>query len=114
MLADVTPGMRIWREENFAPIAGVTPFDSIEEVVALANDSEYGLAAYICGQRLDQVWPLMRRLEFAMVAVNGARFTGHPIPFGGMKASGLGREGSGEGFEPFVETKYFCLHHGAI
>ncbi|WP_444437237.1 NAD-dependent succinate-semialdehyde dehydrogenase [Pseudomonas sp. A6] len=114
LLADVTPAMRIWREENFAPIAGVMAYDDLEQAVELANDSEYGLAAYICGQRLDQVWPLMRRLEFAMVAVNGARFTGHPIPFGGMKASGLGREGGSEGFEPFVETKYFCLHHGAI
>ncbi|VFT46203.1 succinate-semialdehyde dehydrogenase [Pseudomonas aeruginosa] len=89
LLADVTPAMRIWREENFAPIAGVTAYDDLEQAVELANASEYGLAAYICGQRLDQVWPLMRRLEFAMVAVNGARFTGHPIPFGGMKASGL-------------------------
>ena len=112
LLADVTPEMRIWREENFAPIAGVTPYDSLEEAVALANDSEYGLAAYICSQRVDRIWPLMRQLEFAMVAVNGAKFTGHPIPFGGMKASGLGREGGSEGFEPFVETKYFCLHHG--
>ncbi|MCY1414735.1 3-sulfolactaldehyde dehydrogenase [compost metagenome] len=112
LLADVTPQMRIWREENFAPTAGVTPFDSLEEAVALANDSEYGLAAYICSQRVDRIWPLMRQLEFAMVAVNGAKFTGHPIPFGGMKASGLGREGGSEGFEPFVETKYFCLHHG--
>lgn len=112
LLADVTPRMRIWREENFAPIAGVTPYDSLEEAVALANDSEYGLAAYICSQRVDRIWPLMRQLEFAMVAVNAAKFTGHPIPFGGMKASGLGREGGNEGFEPFVETKYFCLHHG--
>src|SRR5690606_2166476 len=70
LLADVTPAMRIWREENFAPIAGVMAYDDLEQAVELANDSEYGLAAYICGQRLDQVWPLMRRLEFAMVAVN--------------------------------------------
>ena len=112
LLADVAPQMRIWREENFAPIAGVTPYDSVDEAVTLANDSEYGLAAYICSQRVDRIWPLMRQLEFAMVAVNGAKFTGHPIPFGGMKASGLGREGGSEGFEPFVETKYFCLHHG--
>ncbi|WP_371232075.1 NAD-dependent succinate-semialdehyde dehydrogenase [Pseudomonas sp. QE6] len=114
VLADVTPQMRIWREENFAPIAGVSAYDDLDEAVRQANDTEYGLAAYLCGQRLDHIWPLMRRLEFAMVAVNGAKFTGHPIPFGGMKASGLGREGGSEGFEPFVETKYFALHHGAI
>lgn len=111
VLADVTPQMRIYREENFAPIAGVMPFDSLDEAVALANDTEYGLAAYICSNRLDVVHPLIRRLEHAMVAVNGVKFTGHPIPFGGMKASGLGREGGSEGFEPFVETKYFCVHH---
>lgn len=111
VLADVTPAMRIYREENFAPISGVQAFDTLDEVVALANDTEYGLAAYICASRLDVIWPLMRRLEFAMVAVNGAKFTGPPIPFGGMKASGLGREGGQDGFEPFVETKYFCLNN---
>jgi aspartate-semialdehyde dehydrogenase len=111
VLADVTPEMRIYREENFAPISGVQAFDTLDEVVALANDTEYGLAAYICANRQDVIWQLMRRLEFAMVAVNGAKFTGPPIPFGGMKASGLGREGGQDGFEPFVETKYFCLNN---
>jgi aspartate-semialdehyde dehydrogenase len=111
VLADVTPQMRIYQEENFAPIAGVMPFDTLDQAVAIANDTEYGLAAYICSNRLDVIYPLIRRLDHAMVAVNGVKFTGHPIPFGGMKASGLGREGSAEGFEPFTETKYFCLHH---
>lgn len=111
VLADVTPSMRIYREENFAPIAGVMPFDTLDQAVAMANDTEYGLAAYICSNRLDRVYQLIRRLDHAMVAVNGVKFTGHPIPFGGMKASGLGREGGSEGFEPFVETKYFCVHH---
>src|SRR5690606_579569 len=110
LLADVTDDMRIYREENFAPIAGVRAFDSLDEAVAMANDTEYGLAAYICSNRVDVVHPLIRRLDHAMVAVNGTKFTGHPIPFGGMKASGLGREGGTEGFEPFVETKYFCIH----
>ena len=111
VLADVTPQMRIYREENFAPIAGVMPFDTLEHAIEMANDTEYGLAAYICSNRLDLIYPLIRRLDHAMVAVNGVKFTGHPIPFGGMKASGLGREGGTEGFEAFVETKYFCLHH---
>ena len=109
VLADMTPAMRIYREENFAPISGVMAFNSLDEVVSLANDTPYGLAAYICATRLDVIWQLMRRIDCAMVAVNGASFTGPPIPFGGMKASGLGREGGQEGFEPFVETKYFCL-----
>ncbi|MGH8417784.1 MAG: NAD-dependent succinate-semialdehyde dehydrogenase [Pseudomonas sp.] len=111
VLADVTPQMRIYQEENFAPIAGVMPFDTLDQAVQMANDTEYGLAAYICSNRLDLIYPLIRRLDHAMVAVNGVKFTGHPIPFGGMKASGLGREGGSDGFEPFVETKYFCLHH---
>ena len=111
VLADVTPAMRIYQEENFAPIAGVMPFDTLEQAITMSNDTEYGLAAYIVGNRLDVVHPLVRRLDHAMVAINGVKFTGHPIPFGGMKASGLGREGGSEGFEPFVETKYVCLHH---
>src|SRR3546814_6701185 len=88
--------MRIYREENFAPISGVTAFDALDEVVELANDTEYGLVAYICASRVDVIWPLMRRLEFAMVSINGSKFTGAPIPFGGMKESGLGRERSEE------------------
>lgn len=114
VLADVTPGMRVFQEEVFAPVAAVMPFDTLDEAVSLANDTEYGLAAYVCASRQDVIWQLMRRLNFAMVAINGAKFTGPPIPFGGMKASGLGREGGQDGFEPFVETKYFCLSNLGI
>jgi aspartate-semialdehyde dehydrogenase len=101
--------MRIYDEENFAPTSAVSSFDTLDEVVAKANYTEHGLAAYICATRIDTIFQLVRRLDFAMVSVNGVKFTGAPIPFGGMKASGLGREGGSEGFEPFVETKYFCL-----
>ena len=114
VLADVTPQMRIYQEENFAPIAGITPYDDLEQALAWANDTEYGLAAYVCSNRLDSIEFLTRGLDFAMVAVNGVKFTGHPIPFGGMKASGLGREGGVEGLEPFVETKYVCTHIPAL
>ena len=109
VVADAKPGMRIYDEENFAPISAISPFDTLDEAVTRANDTEYGLAAYICATRIDTIFQLVRRLDFAMVSVNGVKFTGAPIPFGGMKASGLGREGGAEGFEPFVETKYFCL-----
>ncbi|SAL14112.1 NAD-dependent succinate-semialdehyde dehydrogenase [Caballeronia telluris] len=109
VVADAQPGMRIYDEENFAPTSAISSFQTLDEVVALANDTEYGLAAYVCAQRIDTIFQLVRRLDFAMVSVNGVKFTGAPIPFGGMKASGLGREGGAEGFEPFVETKYFCL-----
>ncbi|MCC8393539.1 NAD-dependent succinate-semialdehyde dehydrogenase [Paraburkholderia sp. MMS20-SJTR3] len=107
--ADAAAGMRIYDEENFAPISAVTPFDSLDEVVERANDTEFGLAAYVCAKELNTVFQLIRRLDFAMLSVNGAKFTGAPIPFGGIKSSGLGREGGAEGFEPFVETRYFCL-----
>lgn len=109
VIADAAPGMRVYDEENFAPISAVCAFDTLDEVVAKANDTEYGLAAYVCATRIDTIFQLVRRLDFAMVSVNGVKFTGAPIPFGGMKASGLGREGGAEGFEPFTETKYFCL-----
>jgi aspartate-semialdehyde dehydrogenase len=109
VIADATPGMHVYDEENFAPISAVTPFDTLDEAIGRANDTEYGLAAYLCATDLNTVFQVIRRLDFAMVSVNGAKFTGGPIPFGGMKASGLGREGGLEGFEPFVETRYFCL-----
>ena len=109
VVADARPGMRIYDEENFAPTSAISSFDTLDEVVVRANDTEYGLAAYVCATRIDTIFQLVRRLDFAMVSVNGVKFTGAPIPFGGMKASGLGREGGSEGFEPFVETKYFCL-----
>ncbi len=109
VIADAAPGMRVYDEDNFAPISAVAPFDTLDEVVKSANDTEYGLAAYVCSTNVNTIFQLIRRLDFAMVSVNGAKFTGAPIPFGGMKASGLGREGGAEGFEPFVETKYFCL-----
>lgn len=109
VIAGARPGMRVYDEENFAPISAVCAFDTLDEVVAKANDTEYGLAAYVCATRIDTIFQLVRRLDFAMVSVNGVKFTGAPIPFGGMKASGLGREGGAEGFEPFTETKYFCL-----
>lgn len=109
VIADARPGMRVYDEENFAPISAVSPFETLDEAIALANDTEYGLAAYLMSTNLNTVWQTLRRLEFAMVSVNGAKFTGAPIPFGGMKASGLGREGGMEGFEPFVETRYYCL-----
>ncbi|MBR8347819.1 NAD-dependent succinate-semialdehyde dehydrogenase [Burkholderia ambifaria] len=109
VIADAAPGMRVVDEENFAPISAVCAFDTLDEVIEKANDTEYGLAAYVCATRIDTIFQLVRRLDFAMVSVNGVKFTGAPIPFGGMKASGLGREGGSEGFEPFTETKYFCL-----
>ncbi|WP_237332703.1 NAD-dependent succinate-semialdehyde dehydrogenase [Zobellella iuensis] len=109
LLADVTPEMKVFREENFCPVAGVLPYDSIDELIPLANDTEYGLAAYVYGHDIRHIWQLMRGLEFGMVSVNSVKMTGHPIPFGGVKQSGLGREGSRHGFDEYSQIKYYCL-----
>ncbi|OIN08742.1 NAD-dependent succinate-semialdehyde dehydrogenase [Oceanisphaera psychrotolerans] len=109
LLADVTPQMKVFREENFCPVAGVLPYDSIDELIPQANDTEYGLAAYVYGHDIRHIWQLMRGLEFGMVSVNSVKMTGHGIPFGGVKQSGLGREGSRHGFDEYSQIKYYCL-----
>jgi aspartate-semialdehyde dehydrogenase len=109
LLADVTPDMKVYREENFCPVAGVLPYDSIDQVISMANNTEYGLAAYVYGHDIRNIWTLINALEFGMVSVNSIKMTGHPIPFGGMKQSGLGREGSLHGFDEYSEIKYYCL-----
>lgn len=109
VVADVTPDMRIYREENFAPIAGLCSYQELDEVIAKANDTEYGLAAYIISDDVNTINHLLRQLEFGMIAINTVKMTGPPVPFGGMKHSGLGREGGDHGFEPFTEIKYYCL-----
>lgn len=101
--------MSIWREETFGPIAALAPFDTEEEAVSMANDTEYGLAGYLCTNDLGRALRVSEALEYGMVAVNTASFTGPPIPFGGMKQSGLGREGSRHGLDEYSEIKYVCL-----
>ena len=87
VLADVTSSMSIWREETFGPVAAIAPFDSEDEAVRIANDTEYGLAAYICTNDLGRALRVSEAVEYGMVAVNTDSFTGPPIPFGGMKQS---------------------------
>ena len=108
-LADVTPDMAIFTEETFGPIAPITPFDDEAEGVALANASSFGLAAYLFTQDLSRSWRVAEALEYSMVALNTARMTGAPVPFGGIKQSGQGREGGHQGLEEFTELKYFCM-----
>jgi aspartate-semialdehyde dehydrogenase len=109
MLIDVPDDTLIMREETFAPIAAVTPFDSEAEVVARANNSEYGLVAYVVTSNTARALRLSRALEYGMVAINRVKITGAPIPFGGMKQSGIGREGSRHGLEAYTDIKYLCL-----
>lgn len=105
LLADVTPEMLISREETFGPIAAVTPFEDEDEVVARANDTEYGLAAYVYTNDLSTAIRVTEKLRFGMVGVNDINPTSAAAPFGGVKASGLGREGGYEGIDEYLDTK---------
>lgn len=109
LLSDVTDDMLIAREETFGPVAAVLPFDSEEEVLARANATEMGLAAYVYTDSLRRALRLSESMEYGMVGINTASFTGPPIPFGGWKQSGLGREGSRHGIQEYMELKYVCF-----
>lgn len=109
LLSDVTDDMLIAREETFGPVAAVLPFETEEEVLARANASEMGLAAYVYTDGLRRALRLSERIEYGMVGINTASFTGPPIPFGGWKQSGLGREGSRHGIDEYMELKYVCF-----
>jgi aspartate-semialdehyde dehydrogenase len=108
VLADVPPEALIMQEETFGPVAAVAPFDSEAEAVERANATQYGLVAYLHTEDPRRIYRMSRALEFGMVAVNRTKITGAPIPFGGMKQSGLGREGARQGMEAFSEVKYVC------
>lgn len=108
-LADVTPNMAIFHEETFGPVAGITRFRTEAEAVELANASQFGLAAYLFTQDLSRSWRVAEALEYSMVALNTSRMTGAPVPFGGIKQSGFGREGGHQGIEEFTEIKYLCM-----
>ena len=108
VLTDVPEDALILREETFGPVAALVPFDTEEEVVTRANDTEYGLVAYVHSLNPRRIYRLSRALQFGMVAVNRTKVTGAPIPFGGAKQSGLGREGARLGMQEFMELKYVC------
>lgn len=108
VLADVPTDALIFHEETFGPVAAIAPFDTEDEATAIANDTEYGLVAYVHSQDPRRIYRLSRALDFGMVAVNRTKVTGAPIPFGGMKQSGLAREGSRHGLEAFTDIKYVC------
>jgi succinate-semialdehyde dehydrogenase/glutarate-semialdehyde dehydrogenase len=109
VLADVTPAMRCAREETFGPVAPLFRFRDETEAVALANATEYGLAGYFYARDLGRVWRVAEALEYGMVGVNVGLIANEVAPFGGVKQSGIGREGSKYGIEEYLETKYVCL-----
>jgi succinate-semialdehyde dehydrogenase / glutarate-semialdehyde dehydrogenase len=109
LLAGVTSEMLVAHEETFAPLAPVFRFETTEEVIKLANDTEFGLAAYFFATDLSRIWKVTEALEYGMVGVNTGVISTELAPFGGIKQSGFGREGSRHGIDDFVSTKYVCL-----
>lgn len=109
VLADVTPAMRCAREETFGPVAPLFKFHDEAEAIVLANATEYGLAGYFYARDLGRVWRVAEALEYGMVGVNVGLVANEVAPFGGVKQSGIGREGSKYGIEEYLETKYVCL-----
>jgi aspartate-semialdehyde dehydrogenase len=113
VLAGCDEQMAIFREETFGPVAAIAGFETEAEVVQRANATEYGLAAYLYTRDHDRICRLTETLAAGMVAVNCVKMTGHPIPFGGIKQSGLGREGGRHGIEEFTQLKYVCAAYRA-
>jgi succinate-semialdehyde dehydrogenase/glutarate-semialdehyde dehydrogenase len=109
VLTGVSSTMRIAQEEVFGPVAPLFKFGSDEEVVELANNTEFGLAAYFYSRDLSRVWRVAEALEYGMVGINTGMISNEAAPFGGLKQSGLGREGSHYGIDEYIVTKYLCI-----
>ncbi len=109
VLADVTPAMAVAREEIFGPVAPLFRFHTEAEAIAMANDTEFGLAAYFYSRDLGRAWRVSGKLEYGMVGLNTGLISTEVAPFGGIKQSGIGREGSKYGIEEYVATKYLCM-----
>ncbi len=109
ILTDVTPAMKLSKEETFGPVAPLFRFGTEEEAIRLANDTEFGLASYFYARDLGRVWRVAEGLESGIVGINTGLISTPEAPFGGVKASGLGREGSKYGIDEFLEIKYLCI-----
>ena len=109
VIAGVTQDMMVAHDETFGPVAPLFKFESEEEVIELANDTIHGLASYFFARDMSRVWRVAEALEYGIVGVNTGLFSTEVAPFGGVKQSGLGREGSRHGIEDFLEMKYICM-----
>lgn len=109
VLANMTPAMRVAKEETFGPVAPLFRFGSDEEVIAMANDTEFGLAAYFYSRDIGRVWRVAEALEYGMVGINTGILSNEAAPFGGVKQSGIGREGSHYGLDDYMVVKYLCM-----
>ena len=109
VLAGVTPQMKVAREETFGPLAPLFSFETDEQAIEMANDTEFGLASYFYSRDIGRIWRAAEGLETGMVGINTGLISNEVAPFGGVKQSGLGREGSHYGIEEYVEIKYLCF-----
>jgi succinate-semialdehyde dehydrogenase/glutarate-semialdehyde dehydrogenase len=109
VLVDVTPEMAVATEETFGPVAPVFSFHTEEDAIRMANDTVFGLAAYFYSRDIGRVWRVAEALEYGIVGINAGIISNEVSPFGGVKQSGLGREGSKFGIEEFLEVKYLCF-----
>lgn len=109
VLADVKSTMLVMSEETFGPVAAVMKFDTEAEVIAAANDTDFGLASYFYSRDIGRVWRVAEQLDYGMVGINTGLISNEVAPFGGVKQSGLGREGSSHGMDEYLEMKYLCM-----
>ena len=109
VLGEATTAMQISREETFGPVAPLFRFSTDEEAIKMANDTEFGLAAYFFSRDIGRIWKVAEALEYGMIGINEGVISTEVAPFGGIKESGLGREGAREGLGDFLETKYLCM-----
>jgi succinate-semialdehyde dehydrogenase/glutarate-semialdehyde dehydrogenase len=109
VLAEVTPEMVVSREETFGPVAPLYRFETDADAIRLANNTEFGLASYFYSRDIGRIWRAAEALEYGIVGINTGLISTEVAPFGGMKESGIGREGSKYGIEEFLEVKYLCI-----
>ena len=101
--------MKVAKEETFGPVAPIFRFSTDAEAIKMANDTEFGLAAYFFSRDIGRIWKVSEALEYGMIGINEGIISTEVAPFGGFKESGLGREGAREGLGEFLETKYLCM-----
>jgi succinate-semialdehyde dehydrogenase/glutarate-semialdehyde dehydrogenase len=109
LLRDVTTAMAVTREETFGPVAPLFRFSSEEEAISMANDTEFGLACYFYARDVGRIWRVAEGLEYGIVGINEGIISSEMAPFGGVKESGIGREGSHHGMDEFTEMKYMLM-----
>ena len=109
VLAGATADMVLAREETFGPVAPLFKFETVEDVIDMANDTEFGLASYFYARDLSRVFKVAEALDYGMVGINTGLISTEVAPFGGVKQSGFGREGSKYGIEDYLDVKYLCL-----